>query len=170
MEESLCFRGNGRLGSSSSKVLETSMLLLLSRLLPARPQSSSTTTGASLGAEQRTGGHCGHSGAPGQMNPLLLRCEGQYFFQKEHGSHNTHTHKNNRILGTGLSPKSRGLTGGTSLTFQWLRLCASTAGSTSSIPGWGTKILLPHGPKKPRKFLELNLKNENTKYQLIKII
>ena len=118
----------------------------------------------------RTGGHCGHSGAPGQMNPLLLRCEGQYFFQKEHGSHNTHTHTNNRILGTGLSPKSRGLTGGTSLTFQWLRLCASTAGSTSSIPGWGTKILLPHGPKKPRKFLELNLKNENTKYQLIKII
>ena len=24
---------------------------------------------------------------------------------------------------------------------QWLRLCASTAGDKSSIPGWGTKIL-----------------------------
>ena len=64
-----------------------------------------------------------------------------------------HTHKKDGILGTGLSPKSKGLTGGTSLTFQWLRLCTSTAGSTGSIPGWGTKILLPHGPKTPRKFL-----------------
>ena len=29
---------------------------------------------------------------------------------------------------------------GTSLTAQWLRLCASTAGSMASIPGWGIKI------------------------------
>ena len=30
--------------------------------------------------------------------------------------------------------------GGTSLTDQWLRLSASTAEGTGSIPGWGTKI------------------------------
>ena len=30
---------------------------------------------------------------------------------------------------------------GTSLAIQWLRLCASTAGSEGSIPGRGTKIL-----------------------------
>ena len=32
---------------------------------------------------------------------------------------------------------------GTSLAVQWLRLCASTAGGTGSIPGQGTKILHP---------------------------
>ena len=36
---------------------------------------------------------------------------------------------------------------------QWLRLCASTAGGTGLIPGWGTKI--PHavwyGQKKKRE-------------------
>ena len=31
---------------------------------------------------------------------------------------------------------------GTSLVFQWLRLCTSTAGGMGSIPGQGTKI--PH--------------------------
>ena len=30
---------------------------------------------------------------------------------------------------------------GTSLAIQWLRLCASNAGGTGSIPGQGTKIL-----------------------------
>ena len=30
---------------------------------------------------------------------------------------------------------------GTSLVIQWLRHCASTAGGTGLIPGWGTKIL-----------------------------
>ena len=30
---------------------------------------------------------------------------------------------------------------GTSLPVQWLRLCTSTAGGMSSIPGQGTKIL-----------------------------
>ena len=29
----------------------------------------------------------------------------------------------------------------TSLVVLWLRLCASIAGNTGSIPGWGTKIL-----------------------------
>jgi len=29
---------------------------------------------------------------------------------------------------------------------QWLRLCASTAGGTDSIPGWGAKILHGEGP------------------------
>ena len=34
---------------------------------------------------------------------------------------------------------------------QWLKLHAPTAGSESSIPGWGTKI--PHGRKKKKKVL-----------------
>ena len=39
----------------------------------------------------------------------------------------------------------------TSLPVQWLRLWASTAGGTGSIPGWGTKI--PHAtwPKKKKR-------------------
>lgn len=65
VEESLCFRGNGLLGSSSSTPLETSMLLLLRRLLLARLQSSSTTTGVSL---SRT--HSNHRG-PGALPPPL---------------------------------------------------------------------------------------------------
>ena len=38
----------------------------------------------------------------------------------------------------------------TSLVIQWLRLCASTAGGTDLIPGWGTKILwaMWHSQKK----------------------
>ena len=41
---------------------------------------------------------------------------------------------------------------GTSLVFQWLRLCASTVGGTGSIPGWRAKIphalwLWPQTPK-----------------------
>ena len=31
------------------------------------------------------------------------------------------------------------------LPWQWLGLCASTAGGTGSIPGWGTKI--PQGER-----------------------
>ena len=38
---------------------------------------------------------------------------------------------------------------GTSLTVQWLRLQASTAGGESSIPGRGTKI--PHAEKHGQK-------------------
>ena len=40
--------------------------------------------------------------------------------------------------------------GGTSLVVQWLRLRASTAGGTGSIPGQGTKIphAVPHGQKR----------------------
>ena len=34
---------------------------------------------------------------------------------------------------------------------QWLGLCASTAGSAGSIPGWGTKIPLPVVEKKERE-------------------
>ena len=42
---------------------------------------------------------------------------------------------------------------GTSLEIQWLRLHAPSAGGTSLIPGWGTKILLCHTvwPKKEEK-------------------
>ena len=42
---------------------------------------------------------------------------------------------------------------GTSLLVLWLRLHASTAGGTDSIPGWGTKILHAtwHGRKKKNK-------------------
>ena len=46
--------------------------------------------------------------------------------------------------------EAKQFTKGTSLEVQWLRLCASIAGGTVSIPGWGTEI--PHavwcGPKK----------------------
>ena len=44
---------------------------------------------------------------------------------------------------------------------QWLRLCASNAEGTDSIPGWGTKI--PHAvwyskkKKKKKKCLEINI-------------
>ena len=42
---------------------------------------------------------------------------------------------------------------GLSLVVQWLRLCASTAGGTGSIPGQGTKILHAewHGQKFKKK-------------------
>ena len=38
---------------------------------------------------------------------------------------------------------------GTSLAVQWLRLCASTAEGTGSIPGQGTKI--PHATEHSQK-------------------
>ena len=38
---------------------------------------------------------------------------------------------------------------GTSLAVQWLRLRASTAGGTGSIPDWGTKI--PHAAQSGQK-------------------
>ena len=38
---------------------------------------------------------------------------------------------------------------GTSLAAQWLRLLASTAQGTDSIPGWGTKI--PHAVRCSQK-------------------
>ena len=38
-----------------------------------------------------------------------------------------------------------------SLAAQWLRLCASIAGGTGSIPGWGTKIPQAAQPKKKKK-------------------
>ena len=42
---------------------------------------------------------------------------------------------------------------GTSLLVQWLRLCASTAGGTGSIPEWGTKI--PHATQCSQKKREV---------------
>ena len=52
---------------------------------------------------------------------------------------------------------------GTSLVVQWLRLYASTAGSTGSVPGWGTKI--PHAArwgqkKKVKRNDEINFNNK----------
>ena len=41
---------------------------------------------------------------------------------------------------------------------QWLELCASNAGGTDSIPGWGTKIL--HGAEcgqKQRRMVEITV-------------
>ena len=38
---------------------------------------------------------------------------------------------------------------GTSLVVQWLRFCASTAGSIGLVSGWGTKIL--HGARCSQK-------------------
>ena len=48
---------------------------------------------------------------------------------------------------------SRNKSIGTSLEVQWLRLHASNAGGTCSIPGWGTKIphAAWHGQKKKKK-------------------
>ena len=45
----------------------------------------------------------------------------------------------------------------TSLAVQWLRLCASNAGGTGSIPDWGTKIprASKRGQKKKKKFPSL---------------
>ena len=44
---------------------------------------------------------------------------------------------------------------GTSLSVQWLRLQASTAGGTGLIPGQGTKILQAVRPKKKKFSLEI---------------
>ena len=46
---------------------------------------------------------------------------------------------------------------GTSLAAQWLRLHASSAGSISSIPGWGTKI--PHAVQPKKKTQNKTKKN-----------
>ena len=43
---------------------------------------------------------------------------------------------------------------GTSLVIQWLRLCASNAGATRSIPGQGTKI--PHAAWSGQKIKQIN--------------
>ena len=48
----------------------------------------------------------------------------------------------------------------TSLEVQWLRLCASYAGSIGLIPGWGTKI--PHTTWHSQK---IKLKNKQTNIQ-----
>ena len=50
---------------------------------------------------------------------------------------------------------------GTSLAVQWLRLCASTAGGTGSIPGWRTKIL--HATKGGQK-----IKKKKKDWQIVK--
>ena len=48
---------------------------------------------------------------------------------------------------------------GTSLVVQWLRLCASNAGGTGLIPGWGTKIPHAAGCAPPKKSI-LRKKNK----------
>ena len=66
---------------------------------------------------------------------------------------------------------------GTSLAFQWLRLCASTAGGAGSIPGQGTKILhaVQSNTKKKKKCIYglhclrnsyFNIGKDTTKYLL----
>lgn len=81
------------------------MLLLLRRLLPARPHSSSATTGLSFGTKERTGGHCGHQRLGGTNEPLSPRGERQYLSQKERGRSRD---RNGEVLGTGclLHPKA----------------------------------------------------------------
>ena len=57
---------------------------------------------------------------------------------------------------------------GTSQVVQWLRLHASTAGSTGSIPGWGTKI--PHAAcmaKKNQKTNKQNIGLKNVVYSVV---
>ena len=60
---------------------------------------------------------------------------------------------------------------GNSLTVQWLGLHASTAGGTSSIPGWGNKILQAtyHGQKEKKKKKERKKKEKKTKTKKEKI-
>ena len=41
----------------------------------------------------------------------------------------------------------------------WLRLCTSSAGGTSSIPGWGTKI--PQSLGRDQKVIKLNMTQTN---------
>ena len=60
----------------------------------------------------------------------------------------------------------------TSLTVQWLRLCAYIAGGVGLIPGWGTNI--PHAVRcgqkknhqKTKTVLRLKLRLSNTLYKL----
>ena len=56
-----------------------------------------------------------------------------------------------------------------SLAVQWLRLCASTAGGTGLIPGWGTKTphALWHGQKQKQtnKTSEYNKKAADSQIQ-----
>ena len=56
----------------------------------------------------------------------------------------------------------------TPLVVQVLSFLTSTSWGAGSIPGQGTKILHASQPRK-RRLLELN-KDENTTYQLLKII
>ena len=94
------------------------------------------------------------------MNPLLLRCERQYFFQKEHGSHNTKKWWNFRHRAVPSVQRAHWRNFPDLPVVKTLRFhCREHRFD----PWLGNKILLPHGQNKPRKFLELNLKNENTK-------
>jgi len=56
---------------------------------------------------------------------------------------------------------------GTSLAVQWLRLCASTAGSTASIPGQGIKILHTAPCSKKKKKKKEREQNPGNKYMLL---
>ena len=55
---------------------------------------------------------------------------------------------------------------GTSLAVQWLRPCTCNVGSTSSVPGWGTKILhvleQPRGEKSLYEVLEYGVRIESS--------
>ena len=54
---------------------------------------------------------------------------------------------------------------GTSLVVQWVRLCTSTAGGTSSIPGQGTEI--PHAawwPKQTNKETKMLIHTNKSAY------
>ena len=54
---------------------------------------------------------------------------------------------------------------GTSLAVQWLRLRASTAGGTGSIPGWGAKI--PHTTWHGQKIKKIKKKKNATGLDVI---
>ena len=56
---------------------------------------------------------------------------------------------------------------GTSLVINWLRLCASTAGSTGSIPGWRRRSHMPawHSQKTWKKWIsDPNVRPETIKF------
>ena len=55
------------------------------------------------------------------------------------------------MLSLAITPWLGRNTLGSSLGFQWLGLCGSTAGGTSSIPGWGMKIPQTMWPGQKKK-------------------
>ena len=50
---------------------------------------------------------------------------------------------------------------------QWLELCASNAGGTDSVPGWGTKILQAVQKKKKERKKERKKKNRSCDFRVV---
>ena len=87
------------------------------------------------------------------------------FHQSHKGRHYPHLkYKDNTTLQINYTPIQIFLKRGTSLAVQWLRLHASTAGVTGSIPGQGTKIPQAVQKTKKRKEIQGNQGLQRFKY------